>query len=140
MLQAAVEGAAAGNEEGGCQVFAVSVLTSLSRADLENVWDRPVTEMTDEVVRLGELAAAAGADGLVCSGREAGILHSRDGWQLPLLVPGVRLAGGSAHDQERVVSPRDAARAGASYVVLGRAVTAAEDPLSAMRRVATELV
>jgi orotidine-5'-phosphate decarboxylase len=68
---------------------------------------------------------------VVCSGHEVGALRQRFGEAFALLVPGLRLPGGAAGDQTRVVTPRAAADAGASYLVLGRAVTSAPDPVAA---------
>ena len=76
---------------------------------------------------------------MVCSGHEVARIKSENGNRLATLVPGVRLAGDSANDQSRVVTPADAARAGATYVVLGRTVTASSDPVAAMERVLAEL-
>jgi orotidine-5'-phosphate decarboxylase len=134
MLAAAVEGA---GEQGdrGCGVLAVSVLTSHSAGDLASAIGRPVPDVTAEVLRLADLARAAGTHGLVCSGHEVGAVRSAHGDALQPLVPGVRLGGGATHDQTRVVTPDAAARAGARYVILGRAVTAAEDPVAALRSV-----
>jgi orotidine-5'-phosphate decarboxylase len=93
----------------------------------------------DEVLRLAATARDAGAHGVVCSGREAATVRAAFGSALRPLVPGVRLAGGESHDQARVVTPADAARAGAAYVVLGRTVTAAPDPAAALGAALIEL-
>jgi orotidine-5'-phosphate decarboxylase len=96
-------------------------------------------EVEREVFRLAGDAAAAGLHGIVCSGAEAAAVRTAYGDRLALLVPGIRLAGGSAHDQRRVMTPAAAQRAGARYLILGRAVTAAADPRRAMQTVLTEL-
>ncbi|HEX7808476.1 MAG TPA: orotidine 5'-phosphate decarboxylase / HUMPS family protein, partial [Thermoanaerobaculia bacterium] len=83
--------------------------------------------------------ATAGLHGIVCSGAEVGAVRSRFGDRLAPLVPGIRLAGGQAHDQSRVMTPAAAQRAGARYLILGRAVTANADPVGAMDRVLAEL-
>lgn len=134
MVRAAVEGAGA-----GCGVLGVTVLTSLDSAALGSAWGRDDLRVDDEVLRLAALAAAAGAHGVVCSGREAAQLHAAFGAGLALLIPGIRLAGGDAHDQARTSTPAAAAAAGARYLILGRAVTGAPDPAAAMRRVNREL-
>ena len=127
MIRAAVDAAGA-----RCQIFAVTVLTSLAPAEAGEVWGRAgLTDLEPEVLRLAALAQTAGARGVVCSGHEARALHARFGDGLALLVPGLRLPGNSAGDQTRVVTPRAAAEAGAGYLVLGRAVTAAPDPVTA---------
>ena len=129
MLRAAVEGA--GRD---CGVLAVTVLTSLDSAALGAAWGREQPLVEHEVLRLAGVAAAAGAHGLVCSGREAGAVHAAFGG-LALLVPGIRLEGGDTHDQFRTSTPGAVVRAGVRYLVLGRAVTAAPDPLAAMSQV-----
>ena len=95
--------------------------------------------MEREVFRLAGDAAAAELHGIVCSGAEAAAVRAAYGDRLALLVPGIRLAGGSAHDQRRVMTPAAAQAAGARYLILGRAVTAAADPRRAMDTVLAEL-
>jgi orotidine-5'-phosphate decarboxylase len=75
----------------------------------------------------------------VCSGHEAEAVHKRHGSALKLLVPGIRLPGDSAGDQARIVTPESAVAAGASYIVLGRAITATKDPREAMAKVTQSL-
>jgi orotidine-5'-phosphate decarboxylase len=134
MLEAAVEGA--GDQLG---VLAVTVLTSFDDESLALSSGRPGVSVHDEVVRLAEVAAAARVHGIVCSGAEAASLHARFGARLALLVPGIRMSGGASHDQRRVVTPAEAASAGARYIVLGRAVTGVDDPPAAMDAVLAEL-
>jgi orotidine-5'-phosphate decarboxylase len=122
-----------------CGVLAVTVLTSLDAPAVAAAWGRPTVEVRDEVLRLAALAAEAGAHGVVCSGQEAGLVREAHGDRLATLVPGIRPAGGAAQDQARVVTPADAARAGARYVVLGRAVTGTADPAAALRAIRAEL-
>jgi len=134
MLEAAVDGAG-----DGCGVLAVTVLTSMDAAAQAAAWGRDSLRVHDEVLRLSDVARAAGAHGVVCSGEEASAVRARHGDALRVLVPGIRLPGGDAHDQARVVTPGAAAAAGASYLVLGRAVTAARDPRAAMALVREQL-
>jgi orotidine-5'-phosphate decarboxylase len=134
MIAAAVEGA--GPE---CGVLAVTVLTSIDAAELESILGRPVGSMADEVSRLASMARESGAHGVVCSGHEAARLRSENGAGFALLVPGIRLAGGAQHDQKRVMTPSQAAAAGATHLVIGRAVTGAADPVRAMRAVLADL-
>ena len=134
MLEAAVDGA--GDQLG---ILAVTVLTSADDASLARASGRAGVSVSDEVARLAGLAHDARAHGVVCSGAEAGGLHQRYGGSLALLVPGIRLTGGAAHDQRRVVTPSQAVAAGARYIVLGRAVTAAADPSTAMDQVLAEV-
>jgi len=130
MLEAAVEGAGH-----ACGVMAVTVLTSLDAASLSEAMGRPIGSVQDEVLRLADLARKAGVHGIVCSGAEAAAVRAAFGNTLRILVPGIRLAGGAKHDQARVVTPEAAVAAGASYLVLGRAVTAATDPREALSNV-----
>jgi orotidine-5'-phosphate decarboxylase len=135
MLKAAVE--AAGPK---CGVLAVTVLTSLSNDDVQTAWGRPdALDLSDEVMRLAELARQAGAHGVVCSGREAAMVRDRFGDELAILVPGVRPAGGATQDQVRVVTPQQAVEAGARYIIAGRMITAAADRRAAMQRLLAEL-
>lgn len=133
MVEAAVEGAGP-----GCGVLAVTVLTSLDAAALGGAWGRMVADVTEEALRLSDIARSAGARGVVCAGTEAAAIRARHGGSLELLVPGIRLAGGDAHDQRRVSTPAAAVAAGASYLILGRAVTAARDPVAALARARAE--
>lgn len=132
MLRAAVEG-------GGTGILAVTVLTSMTQGDLEAARGHAVSSVGDEVLRLARAANAAGAHGVVCAGSEVANVRAAHGDRLRTLVPGIRLGGTPTHDQARVMTPREAAAAGASYVVIGRTVTAADDPPEAMRRVLAEL-
>jgi orotidine-5'-phosphate decarboxylase len=134
MLAAAVEGA--GDE---CGVLAVTVLTSFDSDEFALTLGLAEASIPDEVSRLAGLARDAGAHGVVCSGHEAPRLRAEHGAGLALLVPGIRLPGGATHDQSRFMTPRAAADAGATYIVLGRAVTAAVEPSLAMSEVLREL-
>jgi len=139
MLQAA-QGAAADESGSACGVLAVTVLTSFAPPALAASWGRSdVLEIEREVLRLAGLAAEAGVHGIVCSGAEVAAVRARFGDRLAPLVPGIRLAGGAAHDQARVMTPSAAQAAGARYLILGRAVTAADDPAEAVERVLAEL-
>ncbi len=134
MIEAAVE--AAGME---CGVLAVTVLTSLDSRSLGEVVGVEGADVAKSVIRLAAIAAASGARGVVCSGGEARQVRAQFGPGLELVVPGVRLPGDAAGDQSRIVTPEAAAAAGADYVVLGRTITAAEDPGAAMRSVLKRL-
>jgi orotidine-5'-phosphate decarboxylase len=142
MMRAAVEGADAAGSPAraeACRILAVTVLTSLDAAALAGASGRASVDPAAEVLRLSDMAAEAGVHGVVCSGREAAQVRERHGDGLTRLVPGIRLSGGNQHDQARVVTPAEAARSGATYVVVGRAVTKAADPAQAMERVLAEL-
>jgi len=134
MLEAAVEG---GGEQLG--VLAVTVLTSFDDASLGEASGRSGVSVSEEVTRLAGLAARANAHGVVCSGAEASAVRASFGDGLAVLVPGIRMAGGAAHDQRRVVTPAEASAAGARYIVVGRAVTAAADPRAAMDAILADL-
>jgi len=145
MIAAAVAGAAEGAAEGAtgsaasCGILGVTVLTSMDAGGVEEAWGRQQVVVQGEVERLAGLVAEAGAVGIVCSGHEAAGVRSRFGQRLGLLVPGIRLAGGATHDQRRVMTPSAAAEAGARWLILGRAVTGAHDPVAAMAEVRADL-
>ena len=118
-------------------LLAVTVLTSLGSADLRSagVGGTP----GEQVLRLGRVALAAGADGLVCSADELGRLRDAFGAGPVLVTPGVRPAGSTNDDQARVATPAQAARAGADFVVVGRPITRAPDPGAAAAAIVAEL-
>ncbi len=134
MLRAAVEGGGAATG-----ILAVTVLTSMTQGDLETARGHRVPSVAEEVLRLGGAAQRAGAHGVVCAGTEVPVIRAAYADALRTLVPGIRLDGTPSHDQARVMTPREAAEAGASYVVIGRTVTAAAEPAAAMRAVLGEL-
>jgi orotidine-5'-phosphate decarboxylase len=139
MLEAAQQ-AAAEESGGACGLLAVTALTSFTPSVLAATWGRTdAVEMEREVLRLASLAAEAALHGIVCSGAEVEAVRERFGERLAPLVPGIRLPGGAAHDQARVMTPSAAQAAGARYLILGRAVTGAADPAEAMDRVLAEL-
>ncbi len=133
MLRAAREAS-----RGKCGVLGVTVLTSMEAQDVGSVWGRSGVQVHDEVLRLAGIAHEAGLHGVVCAGPEAEMVV-RSYADLAVLVPGIRLAGAAAQDQKRVMTPAAAQAAGARYIVLGRAVTAAADPKAAMREVLVSL-
>lgn len=135
MLRAAVDGA--GDRTG---ILAVTVLTSMDAPSLAASTGRPAVEIRAEVLRLADVAATAGTHGIVCSGHEVAAIRAQHGDRLAPLVPGIRILGGAVGDQRRVVTPTQAADAGARYLVLGRAVTSASDPAAALAQIRQELV
>lgn len=135
MLEAAVRAA----EGSPCGVLAVTVLTSLDASEIGAAWGRGDVDVSTEVQRLSASAADARAHGVVCSGLEAAAVSKAFSDRLAILVPGVRAAGAATQDQARVVTPRQAKEAGASYVIIGRIVTAAPDRRAAMDAVLREL-
>ena len=120
----------------GTKVVAVTVLTSLDGADLGLIGVAGDTGA--QVERLAELARSAGLDGIVCSGNELEVVRAawKDGF---FVVPGIRPAEAAAGDQKRVMTPRAALDAGASILVIGRPITAAEDPAAALRAITATL-
>ena len=119
-------------------LVAVTVLTSLDAGDLGEIGCSG--DPRDRVLLLAFLARRSGLDGIVCSPREASIVRERLGRSFLLVTPGVRPAGGRSADQKRIMTPRDALSAGADYLVIGRPVTAAADPLSALMSIEQEII
>ena len=139
MMEAAAAAARETLETGEAapRVLAVTVLTSLDAADLAAVGQRG--PLSEQVLRLALLAQDSGLDGVVCSPHEIALLRERCGPDFILLVPGIRPSWAGADDQKRVMSPAEALRAGADYLVIGRPITRAEDPAAAARRIAEEM-
>ena len=118
-------------------LIGVTILTSLSQEEIAEI-GYPGSP-AENVSRLAALAQSSGLDGVVCSPREAGQLRSETGEDFLLVTPGVRPASASLDDQSRVMTPADAIAAGSSYLVVGRPITAAEDPLAALRAINAEI-
>ena len=135
MLRAAV--AAARETSPGPQVLAVTVLTSLSDNDLQEIG--VFGRVLDQVLRLASLARAQGCDGVVASAREAAELRKELGSDFSIVTPGVRPAGSPAGDQARVLTPAQALQAGASHIVVGRPITEAADPAAAAHNILEEI-
>ncbi len=133
MLSAAAE-AASGS---ATTILAVTVLTSLDERDLESIGF--TGSPADAVERLAGLAVSSGIGGIVCSAREAASVRRIAGKDVVLVTPGVRLPENAVGDQKRVVTPSDAVRAGADYIVVGRPIVKAGDPVAAARRFASEM-
>jgi orotidine-5'-phosphate decarboxylase len=118
-------------------LVAVTVLTSLDADDLVAIGVIGTTE--EQVLRLAQLAQNCGLDGVVCSAQEAAMLRAACGADFKLVTPGIRPEGAAAHDQARVMTPEAAVAAGADYLVIGRAITGAADPLQALRDINAKL-
>lgn len=118
-------------------LIAVTVLTSMTDEDLRAIGIQEGAAQS--VYRLAGLAHENGADGVVCSAQEAGVIRDRFGEGFLRVTPGIRLADGSADDQKRIMSPALAVQNGASYLVIGRPVTRAADPSAVLRRIEREL-
>jgi len=135
MLEAARAGVEVGS--GRPLLVAVTILTSLSAEDIAAIGFQGTPQ--ENVLRLAGIAQDAGLDGVVCSPRETGALRERCGADFRLVTPGVRPANSAGDDQRRVMTPGDAIRSGASYLVIGRPITAAADPRAALRRITAEV-
>ena len=136
MMRAAVE-AAAEATGGRTRILGVTVLTSLDESDLAAVGQARPTAA--QVQRLAALAQRSGLAGVVCSPHEVAMLRRECGPEFLLVVPGIRPVGAALGDQKRVMSPAEAMAAGASYLVIGRPITAAADPEAAARGIAESL-
>ncbi|WP_456415043.1 orotidine-5'-phosphate decarboxylase [Thiolapillus sp.] len=119
------------------KLIAVTILTSLGEEDIQEIGFHGTA--AENVLRLAALTESSGLDGVVCSPREAAALRARAGDDFLLVTPGVRPARAALDDQKRVMTPADAMRAGASYLVIGRPVTAASDPLQALKDINASL-
>ena len=138
MMQAAIEGL---TREDGTRplLIAVTQLTSTDQEAMER--DLLIKQPIDEVVmHYAETAKNAGLDGVVCSPLEAGKVHDRCGKQFLTVTPGVRFADGDVGDQKRVMTPAAAREIGSDFIVVGRPITAAADPVAAYKRCVREFV
>lgn len=133
MLAAAAE---AGRETGKT-VIAVTVLTSMDAEQLAAIGIQATP--AEQVLRLARLTQEAGLPGVVCSALELPMLRREFGADFLTLVPGIRPAGAAAGDQKRIMTPAQAAAAGASYIIVGRPIVAAPDPAAAAQAVLAEL-
>lgn len=135
MLTAAREAIAAGAHQP--KLIAVTVLTSMGAGELAEVGVCGSPE--EAVLRLARLTQDCGLDGVVCSAREASALRAACGPDFLLVTPGIRPASAAAGDQVRVATPGDAVRDGASYLVVGRPITQAPDPLGILEQINNEI-
>lgn len=118
-------------------LIAVTVLTSMDQGALHELG--VAGALQDQVLRLATLAQQSGLDGVVCSAQEAPLLRSSLGGDFCLVTPGIRPASASKDDQSRVVTPADALCQGSSYLVIGRPITQAPDPLQALHAIQQEI-
>ncbi len=138
MMEAAIEGL---TRPDGTRplLIAVTQLTSTDQESMEN--DLLIkAPMADVVMHYAENAKRAGLDGVVCSPLEAEAVHGRCGAGFVTVTPGVRFADGDVGDQKRVMTPAEAKRIGSDYIVVGRPITAAQDPVAAYKRCVAEFV
>ena len=138
MMKAAIEGL---TRPDGTRPILIAV-TQLTSTDEETMKrDLLINEPIAEVVmHYAENAKIAGLDGVVCSPLEAGKVHERCGKDFVTVTPGVRFADGDKGDQKRVMTPEDAKKIGSDYIVVGRPITAAEDPVAAYERCCNEFI
>jgi len=134
MLTAAQEAAA-----GGVRLLGVTVLTSLTAAEVEGVWGREINSIRDEVARLAELTHQSGIDGVVASALEASWIRRALGPERLIVTPGIRPAGTDQADQARVATPSAAVAAGADSLVVGRPVPQASEPTLALEALLAEV-
>ena len=118
-------------------LIAVTVLTSLSQNELGEIGLQP--DMKSAVLNYASLAFDADLDGVVCSAQEATWLKARFGQTFQLVTPGIRLAEDAKGDQSRVVTPVDAIKMGADYLVIGRSITASPDPIATLHKINNDL-
>ena len=138
MMEAAIEGLT--REDGTRPILiAVTQLTSTDEETMKRdlLIDAPIAEV---VMHYAENAKNAGLDGVVCSPLEAGKVHDRCGKDFVTVTPGVRFADGDKGDQKRVMTPEEAKRIGSDYIVVGRPITAAADPVAAYERCCREFI
>ena len=135
MMQAAREGVAKSGRQP--LLIAVTVLTSMNQTALKEIGVED--ELQNQVLRLASLTKQAGLDGVVCSAQEAQLLKNQLGEDFCLVTPGIRPKTASLDDQSRVVTPSQAVALGADYLVIGRPITQAADPLQALQAIDQEL-
>lgn len=135
MMQAAKEGVARSGHSP--LLIAVTVLTSMDQATLDQIG--VAGSLQDQVLNLARLTQRAGLHGVVCSAQEAAMLRQALGDTFCLVTPGIRPADASLDDQNRVVTPAKALQMGSSYLVIGRPITQAPDPLAALQAIQREI-
>jgi orotidine-5'-phosphate decarboxylase len=119
------------------KLIAVTVLTSMAQQDLADIGIAATP--AEMVMRLATLARDSGLDGVVCSAQEAALLRKSCGASFCLVTPGIRPADAAADDQSRIMTPAAALQNGSSYLVIGRPITKAEDPLLSLQNISTEI-
>lgn len=138
MIEAAAEAVRAHRNQGGqTQLLAVTVLTSLDQKALARLGY--TTEPGELALHLAKLAQKYGADGVVCSAQEAALVRDACGEEFHRLTPGIRPKGSAAQDQARVMTPEQALRNGATWLVVGRPINQAPDPAAAADAILAEI-
>jgi orotidine-5'-phosphate decarboxylase len=123
----------------GPRLLGVTILTSFTAVDVEQVWAKEIRSVREEVARLTALAVEAGLNGVVASPLEVESLKRRHGADLLVVTPGIRAVGDRPGDQARTSTPGAAARAGADYLVVGRPVLEAADPVAVVRAMVDDI-
>ena len=140
MMQRAVEAGVKAAPQGSSPIIiAVTILTSMNQDALEEALNKKECYPVDQVKYLAKLAKSSGMNGVVCSAHEIDILKESCGDDFVLVVPGIRPRGASVGDQKRVMTPFEASKKGADYIVVGRPVLQAENPASAAKAIKEEL-
>ncbi len=140
MMKAAAKATTEAARNVGCKrpiIVGVTILTSMDEGDLKDVGLS--TPIESQVVRMAKLAQSSGLDGVVCSPFEIAAIRAACGPDFKLVVPGIRPAGSDVGDQKRVMTPQQAVANGADYIVIGRPITQADDPIQAARNIVQEL-
>lgn len=130
MMEAARE--AVEGEANQPKLIAVTILTSMDDQDLQQL--KIENTAREQALYLSRLTRQAGLDGVVCSAQEASAMRELNGEDFLLVTPGIRPAGAEQGDQKRVVTPEDAFKAGSSYLVMGRPITRADDPVAVLQQ------
>jgi len=123
----------------GPRLLGVTILTSFAPDDVQEVWNKEVLSVRDEVARLASLAADAGLHGIVTSPLEAEAMKRRHGSDFLVVTPGIRPEGSGSADQARTSTPGAAVRAGSDYLVIGRPILEAENRRAAVERILAEM-
>lgn len=137
--RAMLEAAREARDPEGPILVGVTLLTSVTAADIEEVWGKELRSLRDDVARLAGLAADAGLDGVVSSALEVEGLKRKHGAGFIVVTPGIRPAGEVAGDQARIATPLEAVKAGSDYLVIGRPVYEAADPAGVVERIMAEV-
>lgn len=137
MMQAARDSLGTVPESQRPLLIAVTVLTSMSESELHSLGVKRA--LVDQVTHLASMAADCGMDGVVCSAREAGAIKASCGEGFLTVTPGIRPEGSDLGDQKRIMTPSQAVAGGSDYIVVGRPITAAENPMGVVEAIQREL-
>ncbi len=136
MMAAAKE--SLGNQSDRPLLIAVTLLTSMDQTTFDQIGLQG--SITDTVLRLAKLTDDSGLDGVVCSAQEASQLRAQRGENFQLITPGIRPADSIQGDQHRTMTPAEALQAGSSYLVIGRPITGAENPMAALEAIENSIL